>query len=555
MISYLSVKNFKLAESVTLEFNSGFTALTGETGAGKSLIVDALGLLLGDRGRPDNISSNADRAEIEAVFDLPESHIAQNWMNGKSLGAGGECIVRRILSRKSSSRAFINGTPVPVQELRQLGALLVDIHGQHEHQNLLSSERQRDTLDAYDGLSSDVEMLRIIFSDLNKLQDRFDRLKNRNESDRDRARLLEFQIQELNLLSLEPDEEQNLQRNYNRLAHAQELLQGISGMLDMLYESEQDSINERIGRAGQKINTLLPYDDNLKSIASQFENIGIEVTELASDLRQKISGYEFDPDEFHQIQQRLDVLHDAARKYRMEINQLPELLEKFNLELSEIAGDDETLTSMSEQIADLSKKYDLLAHKISSRRVQSALVLGKKVEQELADLGMKNARFSVHIEPLETRKPWGYENVEFLIATNPGQTAGQLSRIASGGELSRVALSINMVSNQGLPASTQVYDEVDAGIGGGIAEMVGQKLRELSTQKQVLCVTHLGQVASQAGHHKKVTKSGDAAASVSIRSLAGGERTEEIARMLGGIEITERTLQHADEMLGKASTP
>lgn len=552
MISFLSVSNFKLAESVEVDFEPGFTVLTGETGAGKSLIVDALGLLLGDRAQGDTIAAGAERAEFQARIELGDGHPAHEWLRERELDADGECVLRRMLSRKSASRAFINGRTVSVQELRELGDLLVDVHGQHEHQHLAARERQRDTLDAFAGIEDEVRELAAAWGRMREARERLERLKHRTEADRERARLLKFQVEELEALAVAPGEEERIQSDYNRLAHAQDLLAGVSGVLDDLAEAESDSISERLGRARHTVDALARHDAALETVAAGLDTLAIEVAELATDLRARLSTYEFDPGELEHLQRRLDQLHGASRKYRVGIGELPELLERFRAELGEIDADDDALDRLQRELADIEADYDRRASAVSNRRAKAGVALGAGVETELADLGMAKARFQVSLVPQDTPRAFGRESVEFLISTNPGQEPGPLSRVASGGELSRVALAINMVCNRGSPALTQIYDEVDVGIGGRVAEMVGKKLRALAGGRQVLCVTHLPQVASQGEHHHLVSKLDGDAAGVRVEALDDARRLEEIARMLGGIEITRSTREHAGEMLEKA---
>lgn len=552
MISTLRVSNFKLATLVEIEFEPGFTVLTGETGAGKSLIVDAIGLLLGGRARADTIGTNGDKASIEARLDLPADHPAHNWLSERELAADSECVLRRILTRQSASRAFINGNSVAVQELREIGELLVDIHGQHEHQGLVSRDTQRSMLDSFAKIEQQVDELKGLHATMRDARAHLDKLKNQGESDRDRAQLLEFQIRELRALELDPENDSKLDEKFDRLAHAQELMSGVSGLVDLFLDADDDSISERVGRAVQTVQGLLTHDRNLEPIAEQLDTLSIEISELASDLRQRLPDYEYDPAELAQIEQRLERLHGASRKYAVDINQLGSVLERFETELGELAADDDTIAALEVELANLIKTYDSRAAVISRKRKQAASKLAATVDAQLVDLGMDAAHFTVHLAPREERGANGVETAEFQIATNTGQSAGPLSRVASGGELSRVALAINMVCNQDTSALTQIYDEVDVGIGGRVAEMVGKKLHALAKSRQVLCVTHLAQVASQAAHHKVVQKSSLEDTLVTIETLEAGARTEEIARMLGGIEITERTIEHAGEMLSKA---
>ena len=551
MIIFLSVRNFKLAEQVDLEFESGFSTLTGETGAGKSLTIDALSLLLGERASPDTIAASADKAEIQGIFQLPSDHPSRKWLMEKAMDEGDECIIRRVLSKKSGSRAFINGSAVTVQDLKSLGSLLVDIHGQHEQQLLVSPERQRVMLDAFAGLQPAVEELTVIFDELSQLQSNYDALMNRSDADRERARLLEFQIEELENLNLEAGEDERLHVDYNMLAHSQDLIHGVAETVDGLFDMDGANIARMLTQYQQTLTSLSQHDPELTGFATRLDELAIESSELASDLRRKLETYEFDPEKMNEVQLRLDQLHATARKYRVEVNDLVSLLERCVEEFKSIAGDDSTLTKLNEEISFKSAEYERLAKTISSTRCKESKSLGIAVTRELKDLGMKDAVFVIDLMPQENRRAWGKESTQFSISTNPSMQPGALSKVASGGELSRVALAINVVSNKGVPALTQIYDEVDVGVGGGVAEMIGQKLRTVSENKQVLCVTHLAQVASQAQHHKLVNKA-SGKTGISITTLTSDSRRLEIARMLGGIEITERTLEHAAEMLDAA---
>ncbi len=543
MIGYLAVRDFKLADFVEIEFDPGFTVLTGETGAGKSLIVDALGLLLGDRASTEVIAADAERAEIHAALELPPEHPAHLWLQERELDADGECVLRRVLARRSSqSRAYVNGKPVTVQDLKALGELLVDIHGQHEHQHLADRERQRQIVDACAGIERQVDELARDFRRLQELQERLRRIDERSEADRQRAHLLEFQVKELRALA--PVE--------GRQAHAQDLLQGVDRLVNMLADADEDSISERLGRAGHILAELTAHDPELAEAASRIESLAIEVDDLAGDLRSRLDGYEFDPAEFERLQKRLDALHGAGRKYRVDIDDLAGLLTRLQEELSGLAVSDQDREALAREIDAAAAAWDKAAAAVSAARRDAAAELGKRVVAELAGLGMSGARFEVALVAVDGRRARGAETVEFRIATNSRQQPGPLARVASGGELSRVALAINVASHQGAAAVTQVYDEVDVGIGGRVAEMVGQKLRQLAAARQVLCVTHLPQVASQAVSHRRVVKSDGDDTRVRIEALDADGRTREIARMLGGIEITERTLEHAGEMLRQA---
>ena len=553
MLSYLSVRNFKLADQVELDFNPGFTVLTGETGAGKSLIVDALGLILGDRANPDTISAATDKAEIEAVFAVPEDHQVQHWLLQHELDAHGECVIRRVISRHSSSRGFINGRASPIQKLKELGELLVDIHGQHAHQRLLQPGIQREALDAFVGLRSELRELSELHRQMTELDEKLHRLRNRSQEDRAEAQLLEFQINELLKLAPREGEMPELEQEHRKLAHGRELLEGISSIVDNLIDSE-NNVLQIIDRHQQQLRELGKHDTGLESAGEQLNEASIVISELATDLRSRLEGYEFDPARLQQLDERIGSLHSAARKYQVKAETLPEFLADCQSRLENLAADDDVINAHEADLAATTSRYEELADLITNQRQRGGKQLQKLVESELHDLSLASARFVVSLIPNRDneRARWGKENVLFEISTNPGMPPGPLSKVASGGELSRTSLSINVVANAASPAMTQVYDEVDVGIGGGVAEIVGQKLRSLGTQRQVLCVTHLPQVASQGESHLRVSKQDNERSTVKVDLLDDESRTDEIARMLGGVEITTQTMDHAREMLRKA---
>ncbi|MFT5112451.1 MAG: DNA repair protein RecN (Recombination protein N) [Parasphingorhabdus sp.] len=553
MLSFICVRNFKLADVVELELQPGFTVLTGETGAGKSLIVDALGLILGDRANPDTIAKGSDKAEIEAVFTLPLNHPAHGWLMDHDWHSENECIVRRILSRNSSSRGFINGHSCPIQKLRELGLLLVDIHGQHAHQKLLQGSVQRQALDAFAGLKQDIAKLAGIHQNMQQLQTRLHRVSNQSKEDRGEAQLLEFQISELEELAPQAGEMLSIQQEHDKLAHGQDLISGISGIVDDLFDSDHNVL-QRLDRHTQDLGSLTQHDIKLKPLTSQLQETSIQLNELSNDLRHMLDGYEFDPRRLQELDERMSKLHSASRKYQVDVDKLPEFLEQCTSRLESLCADDEAIEKLQQELDAAVGEYDKCAARIRSKRQKSAEKLATSVTQQLRELSLTAANFQVTLidNKGDQRAAWGTESVEFQISTNPGQDPGPVAKVASGGELSRVALAINVVANQASSALTQVYDEVDVGIGGGIAEIVGQKLRDLADEKQVLCVTHLPQVASQGQNHLRVAKQGSTTSSVNVEVLEHASRTDEIARMLGGVEITENTRTHAKEMLEKA---
>ncbi len=552
MLTRLHIRNLAVLDEVTLDLDAGFSTLTGETGAGKSMLVDALALALGARADSSAVRSGTDRAEVSAAFELDGVAAATAWLRGHDLDSEGECLLRRIVSTEGRSRGYINGRPVPMEMLRELGGQLVEICGQHAYQSLGQRSAQRDVLDAFgghDGLCAAVARSHAAWS---MLQAEQAALLEASRDRQAREELLRYQAGELAALGLQSGEMEALEQEHALLANAGRLTEGVALALERLHDADEGSAQAVVGAALKDIRTLAALDPALTQAAAALEQAGIELKEATEQLRRRLGTIEHDPERLAAVEARIAAAQELARKHHSTPEQLPALLDRLNDELAGIGASDERLRENSGRLAALEKELRQAAASLSEARQRAATAFARAVCARLAQLGMPGSVFEVHCEPLRDGLvgSHGQEQVGFLVSTNPGQPPGPIARVASGGELSRLSLAIQAVCAADHGPPTLIFDEVDAGIGGGVAEIVGQCLRELSARRQVICVTHLAQVASQAGHHFTVTKTAVAGEShTRVQELATRERVEEIARMLGGVTITERTRAHAREML------
>lgn len=556
MLTWLDIRDFVIVKKLSLSFDEGLTVITGETGAGKSILVDALSLLLGDRADSNLIHHSSERAEIHASFDVPDSHPAAGWLRQQDLFHDQECVLRRILHKHKSSKAFINGRPVTLQQLRLLGETLVDVHSQHEHQSLMQKSTQREILDRFADITESVTSLNSSFHRLVSIQEKLGLLTQQSADQTTRLELLRHQVSELESLAPTENEYEELVRSHKRLNHAQELISGSSHVLNTLYEAEQNSISEQIRHSARKLEDLGEHDEGLSHVLKLLEEAGVQIDEAANELRQRRDRYELDPNELNRIEARLTALTDLARKHHVEPALLGQVLVRLQTELNDIGNTDETLAALQKELDTEEKYYVALAEEVTDARKKAANKLGRAITNEIHELGMGQGNFRVHLDsyPENKKTAHGLESVEFLVSANPGQPFTPLYKTASGGELSRISLAIQVVCADGGAHATQIFDEVDVGIGGAIAEVVGKKLKTLSRTKQILCITHLPQVASQGQHHLCVQKSNAESVEetqVSIETMDESQRVEEIARMLGGLKITKQTKAHAAEMLSQ----
>lgn len=549
MLKHLHIRNFAIVENLELDFESGMSVLSGETGAGKSILLDALGLTLGDRADSSVVRHGCDRAEISASFTIAGLESVVTWLEERELDMEDECIIRRTINADGRSRGYINGQPMPIQTLRELGEQLVDIHGQHAHQSLLKRGMQRQLLDSFADNSKLVTEVSSNYQKSQALQDELERLQQASSERESRLELLRYQVDELAALDLTVDELAELDEEHKRLANASRLQEGAQSATYTLYESDESSIVSQLERSLSELQSLQEADNNLVPACELIEGAAIQAREAATELRHYLSNLEIDPERLEQVEQRLATIHDLSRKHHVEPGALPELLDKLQVELAELETAETRLDGMEAAIGEAKQAYQEVAKKLGQTRKKAAAKLEQLVTANMQELGMSGGRFAISLEAVDP-SPHGLEQVELQVSANPGQPLRPLSKVASGGEMSRISLAIQVIAagREGIP--TLIFDEVDVGVGGGVAEMVGRQLHSLGGERQVLCVTHQPQVAALAHHHYQISKTtSDDSTRTQVRVLEQKERIAEVARMLGGMEITDQTLSHAEEMI------
>ncbi|WP_028990259.1 DNA repair protein RecN [Thermithiobacillus tepidarius DSM 3134] len=554
MLSHISIRDFAIIDSLDLDLDSGLTVLTGETGAGKSIVVDALSVVLGERADPGMIRHGAEQADIAADFQLADAHPALALLEELAVADEGNCLLRRIVSRGGRSRAFINGRPVPLQQLKQVGDLVADIYGQHAHQSLLQADVQRELLDAYAGNQPLLATLRQQFRDWQAKREALQQLRHSQQERDARLELIRFQLEELEQADPKPGELEALEQERLRLAAAHQLESTASRGLEQLYEGE-GAVSDTLGALSRQLTELSGVDVRLEGIASLVDGALIQVDEAAAALRNYLGHLESDPGRLDAVNDRLDQLQRLLRKHHCDYPALLARRAALAEERDQLEHLGENLQAAAAALAASAATYRETARQLSAAREAAARTLSEAVTAQMQQLGMPQGRFQVQVESRDAAdetafRQHGLDQIAFLVNTNPGQPARELAKVASGGELSRISLGIQVVlAGQGV-VGTLVFDEVDVGVGGAVAEIVGRQLRQLGTRKQIFCVTHLPQVAAQGHHHLRVTKrsAGDQTLSTLV-PLAPDARKEELARMLGGVQITEQTRAVAEEML------
>ncbi|MDX1481730.1 MAG: DNA repair protein RecN [Woeseiaceae bacterium] len=552
MLLNLQVRNFAIVDEIDVDFEPGLSVLTGETGAGKSILVDALGLILGERGGSGLVREGARRAEFSAEFDLTALPEAIAWLEEQSLDLDSECVLRRVIGADGRSRAYINGNAVPLQNLKAIGEFLADIHGQHFHQSLGRRDVQRDLLDHFGELTELRAEVEAAFVEWQQVDAALRELREAAAERESRLDLLEFQVNELDALNADGDEIEALTAERRKLQNADRLAAGLTAALDALYDGDGDTVQSLVSAAVQELHGLADFDDDLAPIVSLLEEASIQVNEAADGLRRYGDGLDADPARREWVEDRLHGIRDVARKHRVEPEDLGEVQTRLRDELESLRNAAERGDALERDAGEKRRVYLERAAALSSARAETAVRLAAEVTAAMSGLGMPEGRFDVTVEPRDhsLARRDGLDSIEYRISANPGSPLMPLSRVASGGELSRMSLAIQVVASGGSRIPTMVFDEVDSGVGGGVAEMVGRRLRDLGSRRQVLCVTHLPQVASQADHHLRIHKLTDGKTTrTRVTPLGEDERVEELARMLGGVDITQRTRDHAAEML------
>ncbi|MDK9689310.1 DNA repair protein RecN [Azospira sp.] len=550
MLQRLNIRDFVLVDRLELDFQGGFGALTGETGAGKSILVDALAFVLGERADSGLLRAGAEKTEVGAEFDIRALAELKSWLAENDFAADDDLLLRRILDAGGRSRAYINGSAATLQQLRQAAEWLVDIHGQHAHQSLLRGEAQRQLLDAHAGHADLARSVGEAWRTWRDARDSLDAAAEGGEALAREREQLEWQVRELETLAFSADEWENLNQEHKRLAHAASLLEGAQFSLGLLAEGE-GACEAQVRAVASRLDGLAEYDPALSEVAQLVQSAEAELAEAVSALRRYADRVDLDPARLAEVERRLEAVMGCARKFRALPEELPELLSRWQQRLAELgeAGD---LAALQARVDAARQQYDKDAAKLSKARAKAAKALGDEVSQGMQELALGGGRFEIALVPVAGGNAHGLENIEFRIGGLAGSEARSLAKVASGGELSRISLAIQVVTSRQASVPTLIFDEVDVGIGGGVAEVVGRLLHRLGRERQVLCVTHLPQVAARADWQWQVAKSKEGAAIKSrVTPLDAAGRVEEIARMLGGVEITATTRQHAKELLGQ----
>ena len=548
MLRHLTIRDFVIVDRLELEFLAGFGALTGETGAGKSILIDALALALGERADAGVVRSACEKAEVAATFDVSALPVVREWLAANDLEGDDELLLRRVVDAGGRSRAYINGSPATAQQLREVGEWLVDIHGQHAHQSLLRADAQRNLLDTHAGLSGLVREVGVAFRAWREAEQTLRAASEGAETLQREREQLEWQISELDLLAFGEDEWATLDVEHRRLGHAASLIEGAQFSIAVL--ADNDAACERqIDSVATRLASLAEYDPALAEVADLVASAQAELSEAVSTLRRYADRVDLDPARLADIERRMDAVMSNARKYRVQPPELPGLLAGWRQRLA-VLDESADLATLEARVDVASKAYRQKAGELSKARQQAATAMGLAVSEVMQQLALSSGRFELALLPVENGAVYGLEQVEFRIGGLAGNEAKPLAKVASGGELSRISLAIQVLTSRSASVPTLIFDEVDVGIGGGVAEIVGRLLRELGSERQVLCVTHLPQVAAQANWQWQVSKATrDGVTLSAIQPLDDAGRVQEIARMLGGVEITEITLQHAGELL------
>ncbi|MFA6052518.1 MAG: DNA repair protein RecN [Methylobacter sp.] len=552
MLLNLNIIDLAVVKSLDLDLKKGMSVLTGETGAGKSILLTALGLALGDRADSGYVRPDCPRAEVNLEFDLVDAPQAQQWLKDNELDAEQQCLIRRIVSSDGRSKAYINNRPVTLQSLQELSEKLVEIHGQHAHLTLLNNDEQRRLLDSYSKNQPLLDNVNACYRQWHQAYKELTSLLKSSTDQTEREELLRYQIEELQQLDLANFSYADISEQHSKLANLGQILSTGQTQVDMLYENDQLSVNQMLNHSLSELSHIAQFAPELNEICTMLSEAQIQIEEASLQLRRYLESQEADPQRLESLENQIGIIQGLSRKHHVAPDELPALVSKLEQELDGLTHSSERIDALTASTSQLLAQYHQLAGQLSEQRRLGAEKLQQQISAMIKELGMPQGEFLVDISGLETDTPKlnGKDKIEFLVSANPGLPAKPLNKVASGGELSRISLAIQVTTSSDKTTPTMIFDEVDSGIGGGIAEIVGQKLRNLSLNRQVMCVTHLPQVASQAHHHLYVEKNNQTdVTSSNVRLLETEERVAEIARMLGGVNITENTLAHAKEML------
>lgn len=552
MLTNLSVRHLAVVDDLELSFANGMTSLTGETGAGKSILVDAMSLVLGDRADSNMIRFGEERAEIEASFDTSKNPVLQDWLVEQELNEDEQCHLRRTITKDGRSRAYINGRTVPLTQLRGVSERTIDIHGQHAHQSLIRSETQRQLLDTVAKTKPLLNELSVAYKQWQSTKQQLADVQKKSQDHAARLELLQYQVRELEPLDLSQEVIDRLLLDQQQLAHATQLVDAVESGLHQIFDQEHGAAYDIIAKVLTDLEKLQDIEPRFANLIETLNSTVIQLDECNSDLRHYLDNSDLDPSRLDEIESQLTTLHNLARKHHIQIESLPDYYQKLCDELAGLENVDSQNEQLQHVLAEQEQVCRNLCKKLSQQRIKAAKPLAEDITRTIQQLAIPGGRIEIIVTPLANEKfnESGADTIQLLVSTNPGQLAGELGKVASGGELARISLAIQVVTAGTRSVPTLVFDEVDVGIGGGIAEIVGSHLRALAKTQQVICITHLPQVAAQAHHQLQVNKKqGLDSTHIEITQLNQQQRIEEIARMLGGVNLTETTRLHAKEML------
>ncbi|GLO60116.1 DNA repair protein RecN [Vibrio sp. MACH09] len=551
MLADISVNNFAIVKSLQLELSAGMTTITGETGAGKSIAIDALGLCLGGRAETGMVRQGEDKTEVCATFQLDNNTHATRWLEDNELLDGNDCILRRLITKDGRSRAYINGSPVPLSQLKSLGQRLINIHGQHAHHQLMKSDHQLSMLDQYAGHLNLLEKVRHDYQAWRQCKNKLKELLQNSQENQAQKQLLQYQIKELNELALTETEFSELEQEHKRLANSGELASNCQQAIDVLYEGEETNALAMLQSASQSLTQLAELDSKLATLPSMLDEAIIQVEEASSELRSYVDGIEMNPERMAWVEDRFSKVMSISRKHHVMAEDLYQHHQELLQQIEALDCSDEKLQAMEQEVSTLKQTFLTSAEKLSKSRKRYAKELDKLISKSMHELSMEKAKFHIDINSDSSHaSPLGVDQITFLVSTNPGQPLQAIAKVASGGELSRISLAIQVITAQKVDTPSLIFDEVDVGISGPTAAVVGKMLRTLGESTQVLCVTHLPQVAG-CGHQQlfvaKQTKAGKT--ETQMHKLNQEQRVSELARLLGGSQITDSTLANAKELL------
>ncbi len=555
----LTIRNFAIIKQLDIELNDGLTVVTGETGAGKSIVLEALNLLLGLRADIEMIRHDQDQSEITALFSISDLPQVQSWLERRDLfdESKNYCLIRRVIRRNKPTRCFINDQPTTLASLRELGILLVDIHGQHEHQSLLRLATQRHIIDQFADHQDKLDNMAALSAMIHRIEQQLANLTKNQTDNADRLELLSFQLNELDEASILEGEFEELVQELSRLENSQALTDGIQLAIDQLYHNDTSNVTSELGKQINKLTELLNYDKNLSAPHELLNSSLAQIEEAQDSLEAALRQVEQDPQRLKEVEQRVDTIINLARKHRCSERELSARHAELQTEYERIQNISNKPEKLQSELQKHNQEYRIIAKSVSDKRQIVARELSNQITEQMQDLGMQGGRLEIQVKPRDSDKAivteYGIDQIEYLVSTNHGVPLKSLQKTASGGELSRISLAIQVIISTQSDTPTLVFDEVDVGVGGKIASSVGKRLRRLGSNAQVICITHQPQVASQGHQHLFVDKvQHDNETYSTLIKLKDQMRTDEIARMLGGDEITERTRAHAQEMLAQS---